>query len=81
MHRFFVSGENLRDNMAFFDPAETRHIERVLRLGAGAQVLVFDGSGMEYLVRLKEREGQGLMGEIIQVEARDAEPCLSPACT
>lgn len=77
MHRFFVSGENIRGNMITMDPGEARHIERVLRLAAGDLIKVFDGSGAEYLVRLIGHNEDRLMGEIIETDYMDTEAAAS----
>ena len=48
MHRFFVDPENIQGHMAIIDKEEAHHIQKVLRLKAGEQVILFDGSGYEY---------------------------------
>jgi len=73
VHRFFVSGENIRADRVVFDSGEARHIERVLRLGPGDTVTVFDGSGYEYLVRLNTNSNNRLTGEVVQKEKKDRE--------
>lgn len=77
MHRFFVSGENIRGSRVVFDPGEARHIERVLRLGAGDIVTVFDGSGVEFQVRLNGDGDHRLTGEVIGKEVKDRETAVS----
>ena len=77
MHRFFVSGENIRGGRVTFDAGEARHIERVLRLGVGDTVTVFDGSGWEYLVRLNPNNNNRLTGEVVGKESKDREAATS----
>jgi len=77
VHRFFVSGENIGGGRVVFDTREARHIGRVLRLGAGDMVTVFDGSGFEYLVRLNPHGDDRLTGEVVQKERRDRETSTS----
>lgn len=48
MHRFFVAPEKVVDDQAWLDEEESRHLTKVLRLEAGASVIVFDGVGREY---------------------------------
>jgi 16S rRNA (uracil1498-N3)-methyltransferase len=49
IRRFKISKENLRDQEAVLeDPAELRHLSRVLRLKTGDSVILFDGEGKEY---------------------------------
>jgi len=45
--RFYAGPERLDGDEVRLDPEETRHLARVLRLGPGARVGVFDGLGME----------------------------------
>ncbi|MDD2619316.1 MAG: 16S rRNA (uracil(1498)-N(3))-methyltransferase [Syntrophomonadaceae bacterium] len=64
MHRFFVAPENIYGQIVHIDAAQARHIEKVLRLKAGDPVLVFDGAGNEYQVKLLEKEKEILKAEI-----------------
>jgi len=74
LHRFFVDPEDIIDQQVYFSPAESRHIERVLRLRPGETVVVFDGSGWEYQVQLLGRESSGtLAGQILNREFQDRE--------
>ncbi|MGE5390819.1 MAG: 16S rRNA (uracil(1498)-N(3))-methyltransferase [Deltaproteobacteria bacterium] len=77
MHRFFVSAENINGARVVFDPGEARHIERVLRLGAGDIVAVFDGSGYEYQVCLNYHSGDRLTGEVTEKTCPDRETATS----
>ncbi len=59
MHRFYVPGEQIDNNMAIIRGEEYKHLARVLRLASGDPVVVFDGAGWEYegvIKTLKERE-------------------------
>ncbi len=46
--RFFVPDLDPESGAAPLPPDEARHLTRVLRLGAGAEVAVFDGRGHEF---------------------------------
>jgi 16S rRNA (uracil1498-N3)-methyltransferase len=48
MRRFYAPKLNLSDTAVSLDADETRHLRDVLRLSAGDEVSVFDGSGAEY---------------------------------
>jgi 16S rRNA (uracil1498-N3)-methyltransferase len=48
MRRFFVEPHNILGASAFLDGQEARHISTVLRLGVGATITLFDGSGSYY---------------------------------
>lgn len=71
MHRFYVDAGNIEGKWVNFPERELKHLKQVLRLTTGDEVLVFDGLGREYLVRL-EKEG----GEIIALSEPASEPRL-----
>ena len=73
MHRFFVDPQDIINQQVHFSQAESRHIERVLRLRPGDTVVVFDGSGWEYQVELLEKASSALVGQIISREYQDRE--------
>ena len=50
--RFLVSDLDPSSGMAVFDPGEAHHLTRVLRLGVGDEVSVFDGRGREFRARV-----------------------------
>jgi len=52
MRRFPVAPDAVRDGRALLGPADTRHLTRVLRLGVGARVRLYDGEGNEYDARV-----------------------------
>jgi 16S rRNA (uracil1498-N3)-methyltransferase len=47
-HRFYAPPSSFTEASVRLDADEARHLTRVLRLGAGARVFVFDGEGAEY---------------------------------
>jgi 16S rRNA (uracil1498-N3)-methyltransferase len=48
MHRFFAPPAQISSSRITLDPSESHHLLRVLRLGVGTRVRVFDGAGREY---------------------------------
>lgn len=48
MARFFVLRKNIRDQRATIDGPELAHLHRVLRLGPGDRVTIFDDAGWEH---------------------------------
>lgn len=58
MHRFFAPGVDPGDESVALPRAEAEHLTRVLRLGAGDAVSVFDGRGREYLGRVVSAVGR-----------------------
>ena len=47
-HRFYASTDQFNESQVTLDPDESHHLTRVLRLGIGAHVYVFDGDGSEW---------------------------------
>jgi 16S rRNA (uracil1498-N3)-methyltransferase len=52
MHRFFAPSFDLGDETVVLPKDEAEHLRRVLRLGVGDTVSVFDGRGHEFLARV-----------------------------
>jgi 16S rRNA (uracil1498-N3)-methyltransferase len=52
VHRFFAPALDAGDEMVTLPRDEAEHLRRVLRLGVGDTVAVFDGRGHEYLARV-----------------------------
>ncbi len=48
MPRFYVPKPQIEEGMLRVEGSEVRHIRRVLRLRAGDEIVIFDGSGKEY---------------------------------
>jgi 16S rRNA (uracil1498-N3)-methyltransferase len=58
-HRFYAPAAQINDSRITLAPEEAHHLTRVLRLGEGAQVFVFDGEGSEWaceVARVAKRE-------------------------
>jgi len=64
MRRFFVSAEEIKNNKAFISGSNAHHLATVLRLKEGAKIIVFDGTGWEYVVVLKKITKELVEGEI-----------------
>ena len=52
VHRFFAPSLDPGDETVVLPRDEAEHLTRVLRLGVGDTVAVFDGRGREYLARV-----------------------------
>jgi 16S rRNA (uracil1498-N3)-methyltransferase len=52
VHRFFAPSLDPGDEIAMLPREEAEHLTRVLRLGPGDTVAVFDGRGREFLARV-----------------------------
>lgn len=58
-HRFHASKSQISDSQVVLDADEAHHLSRVLRLGEGDRVFVFDGEGNEWeceIARVGKRE-------------------------
>ncbi|HVO95847.1 MAG TPA: 16S rRNA (uracil(1498)-N(3))-methyltransferase [Terriglobales bacterium] len=71
MARFFVPRKNIRDQHAVIDGQELAHLQRVLRLGPGDRVTLFDDGGWEHDAVIR-RLSAGT-GELEILRSREAE--------
>lgn len=76
MHRFFIAPESISGPIVEIDAVQARHLEKVLRLKAGDRVLIFDGQGHEYQVKLLGKDNDLWRGEIEARIADAGEPGL-----
>lgn len=67
-HRFYVPPERIRQNTVKIKGADVWHITKVLRLGEGDRIYIFDGTGYEYYVFLTERAPKELTGVVLKKE-------------
>lgn len=58
-------------------PDEARHLSRVLRLRAGADVTLFDGAGHEFLARVERVTRAGVRVRIVEPREAASEPKVS----
>jgi len=78
VHRFFAPSLDPGDETVALPRDEAEHLSRVLRLGVGDSVAVFDGRGREYLARVAT-VARGATGEVrVQILSR-VEPPPEPA--
>ena len=66
MARFFVPRTNLRETRGVIDGQEFVHLKKVLRLGPGARITVFDDSGWEHEATIRELSGDQAEIEILR---------------
>ena len=74
MHRFYAPDLSPGDAHVTLPRAESEHLTRVLRLGAGDAVAVFDGRGREYLATVAAGAGRDVRVEIVRALRAAAEP-------
>lgn len=75
MYRFFAAPDQFRDGKVFLENEEAHHLKKVLRLGSGAVVHVFDGQGHEYRVELAT-ESSRVWGRVMAEVDTPREPQL-----
>ena len=66
MSRFFVPKDAVRGNKIYITGEEAHHVTNVMRLKALDKVVVFDGSGKEYVGFIKEIGKKALTVEIVE---------------
>ena len=74
MHRFFVSHESIEGDQVSLQGEVAHRLSRVLRLSPGDQVLLLDGSGNEYQVRLSAFDKDNVQGRVEAVKRGAGEP-------
>ena len=74
--RFVLEGLDAGARTVTFDGEQTRHLSRVLRLGAGDLVVAVDGRGREWSVRLTEVTARSAAGLVLAERTGDGESPL-----
>lgn len=75
MRRFFTEPENVStDSGTLVIYEDAGHISKVLRMECGDRILVFDGSGFEYVAEISEIEKSKTVCKIISAEESRLEP-------
>ena len=77
MRRFFVRPEDVGKQELRLRGDEADHLTRVLRLGPGTQVVIFDGCGHEYLTLVERIEAKGVVCRILQDVEQQSPPIVS----
>ena len=76
MHRFFVPSEWTDDDRVEIHGEVAHRIGRVLRLTPGAEIVLFDGTGMEWTVRLHSVARDHAAGRVLSSEKGRGEPTV-----
>jgi 16S rRNA (uracil1498-N3)-methyltransferase len=74
--RFFAPSFDAGDETAQLPRDEAEHLTRVLRLGAGDTISVFDGRGSEFLARVVAAERRTVRVQILSRIEAAAEPAV-----
>jgi 16S rRNA (uracil1498-N3)-methyltransferase len=76
MHRFFAPSMDPGDETVTLPREEAEHLTRVLRLGVGDTVTVFDGRGREFLARVAGAVRRDVRVQLISRVEPAAEPAV-----
>jgi 16S rRNA (uracil1498-N3)-methyltransferase len=74
--RFLGEQMDIAARTAHLGQDETRHLAQVLRLGAGAEIAVFDGAGREFRARVARIARDGAELQLIEESAAVPEPVV-----
>ena len=69
--RFFISPDQISGSEAVVTGEDVRHIATVLRMKTGEELLLCDGEGTEYAVKIKHVERSGITTEITGQSKRE----------
>ena len=76
MRRFFVDKTSILSGRATISGSDMRHIQTVLRLKPGDEILLFDGQGSEYVARITENRRDKTVLLILQEYSSNSESRL-----
>src|SRR5690349_3366278 len=76
MHRFFAPGLDPGDEMTTLPRDEAEHLTRVLRLGVGDTVAVFDGRGREFMARVSSADRRDVRVQLLSRVEPPPEPSV-----
>ncbi|MBK8904919.1 MAG: 16S rRNA (uracil(1498)-N(3))-methyltransferase [Anaerolineaceae bacterium] len=76
MHRFFVAPECFAGDRVVLPEQIAHQIRKVLRLRAGAAIVVLDNTGCEYEVLLRQVDRQQVVGEAVAKRPCPNEPSV-----
>ena len=74
MHRFFAPSWDAGDDLVTLPREEAEHLTRVLRIGVGDTVAVFDGRGQEFLARVASALRRDVRLQLVSRVEPAAEP-------
>jgi 16S rRNA (uracil1498-N3)-methyltransferase len=77
VHRFFAPALDFGDETVMLPREEAEHLRRVLRVGVGDTVAVFDGRGHEYLARVASSIRRDVRLQLISRVEPAAEPSVA----
>lgn len=76
MANFYISKEDINENIAEITGEEAVHISRVLRMKKGDEVTLCDGEGMFYEAVLKDFSDKRVTAEVVSLRKAETEPSV-----
>ncbi len=76
MHRFFAPALDAGDEVVTLPREEAEHLTRVLRLGVGDTIAVFDGRGSEFLARVVGAARRDVQAQLLSRITPPPEPAV-----
>ena len=76
-NRFFIPCEHIQGGYVFFPKHVSYQLDKVLRMTVGDQVIIFDGSGMEYSVSMEQINRSKCVGRVLDNSMVDREASLN----
>lgn len=73
MRRFFTEPQNIYEDKAYIYE-DSKHIEKVLRMRCGDEILIFDGTGFEYIAKITNIERDKCCVDILSKSVSLLEP-------
>lgn len=73
-HRFFVTADRVSTEEVSFTDDQRKQMRNVLRLRPGDVVAALDGTGREYLVKIRDLSGPTALGDVLETMCPDTEP-------
>lgn len=74
MSKFFVEPGNINKDSVLITGENIKHIKNVLRLSAGDEIMVSDGQGTDYRVRISRFDSNGISAVIVEKFRNNTEP-------
>jgi 16S rRNA (uracil1498-N3)-methyltransferase len=76
MPRFYIPNPHIQDGLLKIEGDEVKHIRKVLRLKAGDEILVFDGSGKEFEGTIVEEGRSSVMVKVQGIFSSEGDSSL-----
>ena len=73
MQHFFVTPDQVKDDLIFIEGSDVNHMKNVLRMRIGEEVTISDGNNRQYLCEIKEYEQEEAILHIIEETSTDTE--------